>query len=177
MKSVHAPPNHEELLVLPNPEGGQWQYSIAHMQFPAFYSLHRPARGYRSVMIFSVFTTKATNTLQKASWPEWGQVQERSILMLWPAGITWNKHAQCWHSYRQSPRSGGFLYSAKCFQRPLHKSAYTGRIDSGCPRCSINPIIWPVVLIFLSYIWMKKEFVNKSYRIVSYRFFFFQNVL
>ncbi len=58
-------------------------------------------------------------TLQKASWPEWGHVQERSILMVWPAGIpltwtktwTWNKHVQCWHSSRQSPRSGGFFYS------------------------------------------------------------------
>ncbi len=27
------------------------------------------------------------NTLQKASWPEWGHVQERSILMVWPADI------------------------------------------------------------------------------------------
>ncbi len=29
---------------------------------------------------------------------------------------------------------------------------------SGCPRRPINPIIWPVVL-YLSYIWVKKEFV------------------
>ncbi len=33
------------------------------------------------------------------------------FFLTWTKTLTWNKHAQCWHSSRQSPRSRGFLYS------------------------------------------------------------------
>ena len=77
------------------------------------------------------------NTLQEASWPECPGEEHTHyvtcrynaslhylcrdlenyptscIPLTWTKTWTWNKHAKCWHSYRQSPRSGDFFYSEK----------------------------------------------------------------
>ncbi len=64
---------------------------------------------------------------------------------------TWNKHAQCWHSSRQSPRSGDFLYSVMLAWPYFH--SYSG-IHNYAPSLWIVPSPSINLIFFAQVTWL-----------------------
>ncbi len=93
-------------------------------------------------------------TLQVIIWEFLQKYPTSCIPLTWMKTWTWSKHTQCWHSSRQSPRSGDFLYSVKArcqwldiYQKHLEQYHMVWQCYGFALLCRHDYVLYIIVII------------------------------